>query len=52
MLPRKDKYFAVTKPDGSFEIPNLAGGRGSGNPGLARTGRDLEWGDWCWTEKI
>ena len=26
MLPRKDKYFAVTKPDGSFEIPNLPAG--------------------------
>ena len=26
LLPRKDKYFAVTKPDGSFEIPNLPAG--------------------------
>lgn len=26
MLPRKDKYFAVTKPDGSFEIANLPAG--------------------------
>ena len=26
MLPRKDKYFAVTKDDGSFEIANLPAG--------------------------
>ena len=26
LLPRKDKYFAVTKADGSFEIPNLPAG--------------------------
>lgn len=26
MLPRKDAYFAVTKPDGSFEIANLPAG--------------------------
>ena len=26
LMPRKDKYFAVTKPDGSFEIPNLPAG--------------------------
>ena len=26
MMPRKDKYFAVTKPDGTFEIPNLPAG--------------------------
>jgi hypothetical protein len=26
MLPRNDKYFAVTKDDGSFEIPNLPAG--------------------------
>jgi hypothetical protein len=26
LLPRKDKYFAVTKPDGSFEIANLPAG--------------------------
>jgi hypothetical protein len=25
-LPRKNAYFAVTKPDGSFEIPNLPAG--------------------------
>jgi hypothetical protein len=26
MMPRKDTYIAVTKPDGSFEIPNLPAG--------------------------
>jgi hypothetical protein len=26
LLPRNDKYFAVTKGDGSFEIPNLPAG--------------------------
>jgi hypothetical protein len=26
VLPRNDKYFAVTKSDGSFEIPNLPAG--------------------------
>ena len=26
MMPRRDKYFAVTKPDGTFEIPNLPAG--------------------------
>jgi hypothetical protein len=26
LLPRKNGYFAVTKPDGSFEIPNLPAG--------------------------
>jgi plastocyanin len=26
MLPRKNAYFAITKPDGSFEIPNLPAG--------------------------
>jgi hypothetical protein len=26
LLPRNDKYFAVTKDDGSFEIPNLPAG--------------------------
>jgi len=26
LLPRNDKYFAVTKADGSFEIPNLPAG--------------------------
>jgi hypothetical protein len=26
LLPRKDLYFAVTKPDGSFEIANLPAG--------------------------
>ena len=26
MMPRKDTYMAVTKADGSFEIPNLPAG--------------------------
>jgi hypothetical protein len=26
MLPRENRYFAVTKPDGTFEIPNLPAG--------------------------
>jgi hypothetical protein len=26
MLPRSNRYFAVTQPDGSFEIPNLPAG--------------------------
>ncbi len=54
MLPRKDKYFAVTKPDGTFEIPNLPAGedvefqvwheRGTG-PGkaLVLDRKDLKW---------
>ncbi len=54
MLPRKDKYFAVTKPDGSFEIANLPAGedlelqvwheKGSG-PGnaLVVDRKDLKW---------
>ena len=54
MLPRDDKYFAVTKPDGSFEIANLPAGedlelqvwheRGTG-PGsaLVLDRKDLKW---------
>jgi hypothetical protein len=54
MLPRKDKYFAVTKPDGSFEIANLPAGeeleiqvwheRGNGPGGaLGLDRKDLKW---------
>lgn len=54
MLPRKDKYFAVTTSDGTFEIPNLPAGeelelqvwheRGSGPGGaLALPRKDLKW---------
>ncbi|MEX0978558.1 MAG: histidine kinase dimerization/phospho-acceptor domain-containing protein, partial [Pirellulales bacterium] len=54
LLPRKDKYFAVTKSDGSFEIPNLPAGeelelqvwheRGSGPGGAVSLPRkDLKW---------
>ena len=54
MLPRKDKYFAVTKPDGSFEIPNLPAGeelelqvwheRGGGaGGGLSLDNKELKW---------
>ena len=39
MLPRKDKYFAVTKPDGSFEISNLPAGEDVEIAGLARAGQ-------------
>jgi hypothetical protein len=54
MLPRKDKYFAVTKADGSFEIANLPAGEeleiqvwhehgtGAGN-GLVLDRKDLKW---------
>jgi hypothetical protein len=54
ILPRKDKYFAVTKADGSFEIANLPAGeeveiqawheRGTG-PGnaLVLDKKDLKW---------
>jgi hypothetical protein len=54
MLPRKDKYFAVTKPDGSFELPNLPAGEdveiqvwhehGTGPGGaLVLDRKDLKW---------
>ena len=54
MLPRNDKYFAVTKDDGSFEIPNLPAGeeveiqvwheRGAGPGGaLVLPKKDLKW---------
>ena len=54
LLPRKDKYFAVTKPDGSFEIANLPAGeeveiqawheRGAGPAGgLALDNKELKW---------
>lgn len=54
MLPRKDKYFAVTKDDGSFEIANLPAGeeveiqawheRATGPGGaLALDKKDLKW---------
>jgi len=54
LLPRNDKYFAVTKSDGSFEIPNLPAGeevelqvwheRGAGPGGaLALPRKDLKW---------
>ncbi len=54
LMPRKDKYFAVTKADGSFEIPNLPAGEeieiqvwhehGAG-PGhaLVLPNKDLKW---------
>ena len=54
LLPRNDKYFAVTKSDGSFEIPNLPAGedlelqvwheRGAGPGGaLALQRPELKW---------
>jgi len=54
LLPREDKYFAVTKSDGSFEIPNLPAGeelelqvwheRGAGPGGALELPRkDLKW---------
>lgn len=54
LLPRKDKYFAVTRPDGSFEIANLPAGeevelqawheRGTGAEGaLVLDRKDLKW---------
>ena len=54
MLPRKDKYFAVTAADGSFEIANLPAGeeveiqvwheRASGSQGaLVLDKKDLKW---------
>ncbi len=54
LMPRKDKYFAVTKPDGSFEITNLPAGeeievqvwheRGTGAGGaLVLANKDLKW---------
>jgi len=54
LLPRKDKYFAVTTSDGSFEIPNLPAGeevelqvwheRGAGAGGaIALPRKDLKW---------
>jgi hypothetical protein len=54
MLPRQDKYFAVTKDDGTFEIPNLPAGeevelqvwheRGAGPGGaLVLPRKDLKW---------
>jgi hypothetical protein len=54
MLPRKDKYFAVTAADGSFEIANLPAGeeveiqvwheRASGSQGaLVLDREDLKW---------
>jgi hypothetical protein len=54
LLPRKDKYFAVTRPDGSFEIPNLPAGeevevqvwheRANGPGGaLVLVNKDLKW---------
>lgn len=54
LLPRKDKYFAVTKEDGSFEIANLPAGeeievqvwheRAAGpNNGLVLLEKDLKW---------
>lgn len=54
LLPRADKYFAVTKSDGSFEIPNLPAGeelelqvwheRGGGpGGGLVLARKDLKW---------
>ncbi|HEX3725257.1 MAG TPA: hypothetical protein VHV08_03400, partial [Pirellulales bacterium] len=54
ILPRKDKYFAVTKADGSFEIANLPAGedveiqawheRGTGPGGaLVLDKKDLKW---------
>jgi hypothetical protein len=54
MLPRKDKYFAVTGPDGSFEIANLPAGeeveiqvwheRAAGaNGALVLPNKELKW---------
>ncbi len=54
LLPRKDKYFAVTKPDGSFEIANLPAGedveiqvwheRGAGpNGAVVLDKKDVKW---------
>jgi hypothetical protein len=54
MLPRNDKYFAVTKDDGSFEIPNLPAGeeveiqvwheRGAGpNGAVVLPKKELKW---------
>ncbi len=54
LLPREDKYFAVTTSDGSFEIPNLPAGeeielqvwheRGTGPGGaLVLPRKDLKW---------
>jgi hypothetical protein len=54
MLPRNDKYFAVTKDDGSFEIPNLPAGeeieiqvwheRGAGPSGaVVLPKKELKW---------
>ncbi len=54
LLPREDKYFAVTASDGSFEIPNLPAGeelelqvwheRGAGpGGGLVLPRKDLKW---------
>jgi hypothetical protein len=54
ILPRADKYFAVTTSDGTFEIPNLPAGedvelqvwheRGSGPGGaLALPEKELKW---------
>jgi hypothetical protein len=54
LLPRKDKYFAVTKDDGSFEIANLPAGeeieiqawheRATGPGGaLALDKKELKW---------
>ena len=54
LLPREDKYYAVTTSDGSFEIPNLPAGedlelqvwheRGSGPGGaLVLPRKDLKW---------
>jgi len=54
MLPRNDKYFAVTKDDGSFEIANLPAGeeveiqvwheRGAGpSHGLVLPKKELKW---------
>jgi hypothetical protein len=54
LLPRKDKYFAVTAADGSFEIANLPAGeeveiqvwheRGTGpNGALVLPKKELKW---------
>jgi hypothetical protein len=56
ILPRKDKYFAVTKDDGTFEIANLPAGEevelqvwhehGTGpGHGLVLDRKDLKWTD-------
>ena len=52
MLPRKDKYFAVTKPDGSFEIPNLPAGEEVETAGLARAGQRVPAVRWCCPRRI